>query len=579
MTRWNGPDPIDPVGELEAYSPPKPAGPIDLELAGNEGPPPPQSVLDALCNLEAEQLRRYPDLTDLRAAIAAKHEVDTEQVLLTAGGDQAIELLARTFLGDNRSLLTHTPSFVMIERAGQLAGGEVEAIEWTRGTFPVDTFLQAADGTTKLAVIVSPNNPTGATISREELLTIADTLSQALVVVDHAYVEFADEDLTGLCLERSNVAVIRTFSKTMGLAGARVGYLLGAAPLVQWLRRIRSPYPIATPSLTAALARLETAEDVTPFIEAITVNRNRLTSTLEDLGVDVYPSEANFILGAYRDARWVFDGLASMGIRTRLFPNRPNLTDHVRITVPGDGDEIERVESAFEAVLAPQAVLFDMDGVLADIRDSYRMAIIETAATYGVEVSNRDIEHRKDEGNANDDWELTHELLRSAGIEVPFEEVKATFESWYLGKGDDQTPLYEHEELLVGDSLDALAGELPLGIVTGRPRRDAHRFLEQAGITDYFDTVVCKEDAPIKPDPAPIELAMNQLGCTHAWFVGDTPDDIRAARRAGVVPLGIVPPGADQEERETALQETGAARVLEDIGDLLPLLHNATSHE
>lgn len=568
MTDWTGPDPNEPVRDLAAYATPTPRGPIDLELAGNEGPAPPAAVLDALAGLDADELRRYPDLAGLTETLATRHAVDPARVLVTAGGDQAIDLLARTFLGPGRTLLTHRPSFVMIERAARLAGGSVEAVPWDRGGFPRRAFVEAADDRTPLAVVVSPNNPTGGTITADELRSVADALAPALVVLDHAYVEFADDDLTDVALGLPNAAVIRTLSKAFGLAGARVGYLLGPPPLVDFLGRIRSPYPVAAPSIVAATARLAADDDVGGFIERIRSHRDRLVGHLDGLGVDPYPSEANFVLGRYPDARWAFDGLAGLGIRTRLFPDRDGLEDHLRITVPGDAGELARLEDALAAVLAPGALVLDMDGVIADVRESYRVAIIETAAAHGVELTHDDIEHRKRRGDANDDWVLTHELLAEAGVDVGFDAVKATFEAHYLGEVEGREPLFERERLLGGDALEELAGAVPLAIVTGRPRRDATRFLERHGIGGLFDAVVCKEDADDKPDPAPVNLALERLGREHAWLVGDTPDDVVAARRAGAVPLGIVAPGGDVDAVTAALLEAGAARVLDDLADL-----------
>ena len=109
---------------------------------------------------------------------------------------------------------------------------------------------------------------------------------------------------------------------------------------------------------------------------------------------------------------------------------------------------------------------------------------------------------------------------------------------------------------------------MPLGVVTGRPRQDAERFLEQHGIADLMKVVVCREDAAMKPDPAPVKLAMEKLGVRTAWMVGDAPDDILAARRARVLPLGVVAPGDGAETTAQALYQAGAARMVENWNQL-----------
>jgi phosphoglycolate phosphatase-like HAD superfamily hydrolase len=111
-----------------------------------------------------------------------------------------------------------------------------------------------------------------------------------------------------------------------------------------------------------------------------------------------------------------------------------------------------------------------------------------------------------------------------------------------------------------------------LAIVTGRPRAEAEWFLERTGIAPLFGTVVAMEDAPAKPDPAPVRLALERLGVRRAWMVGDTPDDMRAAAQAGVLPLGVVTPGDEPSLAMAALLDAGAARVLGQLTDLLELL-------
>lgn len=120
--------------------------------------------------------------------------------------------------------------------------------------------------------------------------------------------------------------------------------------------------------------------------------------------------------------------------------------------------------------------------------------------------------------------------------------------------------------------LVALAARLPLGIATGRPRKDAERFLEENGLSDIFRTVVTIKDAPRKPDSAPVQLARERLGASWAWLVGDTPDDVRAARAAGALGLGVVAPGADPERTAAALIAAGAGRVLSFLSALLEVL-------
>lgn len=224
---------------------------------------------------------------------------------------------------------------------------------------------------------------------------------------------------------------------------------------------------------------------------------------------------------------------------------------------------------------APEALLFDLDGVLADVSRSYRRAILETARAFGVEVTAVDVAAAKAAGDANNDWILTQRLLAARGVVRSLDEVTERFEQIYQGS-ESEPGLWRVERLLVErELLERLAARLPLGIVTGRPRRDALRFLEKAQIGSLFVGLVCMEDAPRKPDPAPVRLLLAQLDSHSGWLIGDTPDDMRAASAAGVLPLGVIAPGDDDEMTRSALLAAGAAHILGGALELERLLQDA----
>ena len=132
--------------------------------------------------------------------------------------------------------------------------------------------------------------------------------------------------------------------------------------------------------------------------------------------------------------------------------------------------------------------------------------------------------------------------------------------------------LAQERPLVELGELQALAAKRPLAVVTGRPRADAERFLAEHGIADCFRAVVTLEDGPLKPDPAPVRRALERLGVATAWMVGDTPDDLRAARSAGVLPIGVIAPGDDPEKTTASLRRAGAAAVLRTTREILEVL-------
>ena len=544
------------------YQPPSFRAPIDLDLSRNEGSP---TITDIGLDSEATAAitSRYPDTTALTTIVARRHGISESRVLVTAGGDDA---LFRCFLSvAGSSVVATTPSFEMIRRyTAQLETPLIE-IPWWDGEFPLDGFIKEAEASPGMAVVVSPNNPTGNVVDLAGLRKVAE--AYPLVVLDAAYADFSEDDLTDAALEMGNVVVVRTLSKAYGLAGLRVGYLLGASETVAVLSGYGSPYSVSSLSAALAVKVLSQPSAATDSRkEAIVANRGRLSDVLEELSVGPLPSQGNFVLATDVDPDWLVPAAATLGVGFRRFEDRGDLARSVRITVPGDDEDFARLEETLRVALAPEALLFDMDGVLVDVAGSFRQAIVATAASFGVEVTAADIAAAKARGNASDDWELTRGLCAAAGVEHSFETVRDVFEEIY--QGDEGTPGLKLRERLFVD-VDLLRGwseTFPLGIVTARPRKDAVELVDRFDLAGYFSVLVAREDAVSKPDPAPVRLALDRLGVRRAWMVGDTVDDLAAARAAGVVPLAVANDGDDP----TPL--AGAARVMRSVNELEEVL-------
>ena len=567
------PIPVAALRGQQAYRVVRHPAPVDLLLDGNEGLAPEQELLTHLIEAGPEIARRYPTYTGLVARTAERFGVSSEQVIVTAGGDDAIDRCCRAFLAPGRELIMPTPTFEMVGRYARLAGATVRSVPWPGGPFPLETVLSLVRPETSMISFVSPNNPTGAVGTADDLRRLSEAAPQALLLVDHAYVEFADHDLTAVALSLPNAIVLRTMSKAWGLAGLRVGFAMGSAELIECLRVAGQPYAVSGPSLVLATAKLKAGDGaVTSYVARVREERSALESLLSDLGAAPQPSQGNFVFARSAQTAWLRDGLAGMGIAVRIWSGHPELDGCLRISCPGSAPDFDRLTHGLRAVVAPQALLLDMDGVLADVSQSYRQAISSTAMRWNVELTQEQISDAKAKGNANNDWVLTHVLLAEHGVEVPFDEVKATFERVYQGTSAEPG-LWRKESLIPPRALlERLAARTPLGLVTGRPRADADRFLDAHELGDLFRAKVCMEDGPLKPDPAPVRLALEQLGVERAWMVGDTCDDITAARGAHVVPLAVIAPGEDRDKAARALLSSGAARVLDNLPALEEML-------
>jgi histidinol-phosphate aminotransferase len=344
-----GPMPVARLSGLKPYEPPAPGSSIDLRLDANEGPAPDAGLLARLFkNLGGtlpELLRRYPDASALERRLAELHGVDPARVVVTTGGDDAIDRLCRAVLEPGREAIVHLPTFVMIPRGIRLAGATLVEIPWLEGPFPRSDALGRITPSTAMIALVSPNNPTGAVIETQDILAVADAAPHAAVLVDLAYVEFADADPTPALLKSPNAVLVRTFSKARGLAGLRVGYAVAPPEIARWLRTTGSPYPVSALSLAIAGGVLDDPAPLAATVERVRAERGALLALLGRIGANPLPSQANFVTARITGAESVRRALAERGIAVRTFP-KPGTEDLLRVTLPGNEHEYARLTAA-----------------------------------------------------------------------------------------------------------------------------------------------------------------------------------------------------------------------------------------
>ncbi len=309
-------------------------------LNANESPWPNVADPDA-------RLRRYPEPQPaaLRSALTALYGCAQEQLLVGRGSDEAIDLLVRAFCTPGRDAVLITPPvFGMYAVCARLQGARLLEVPLRDGEddFHVDleTVAQIALGQgTKLVFLCSPGNPAGAALPADAVLTLARKLeSRALVVVDEAYIEYAEvPSLAGLIGMQANLAVLRTLSKAHALAAARIGCLIADAEVIAMLRRCQAPYPVPTPCAEQALRALtpQALARTEAGVAAVRREREWLRMALTDApGVRrVYPSQGNFLLARFADAESALRQWLAAGIVVRDMRALPGLGDALRVTV------------------------------------------------------------------------------------------------------------------------------------------------------------------------------------------------------------------------------------------------------
>ncbi|MDQ4067795.1 MAG: histidinol-phosphate transaminase [Thermoproteota archaeon] len=281
-------------------------------------------------------LREYPlgQIDELYARLAKYAGVSVECVALGSGSDQIIELLLSTLGG--RYATVFSPTFSYFINRCMLHGMKVYQVP-LEPDFTLDkkAFVKAAKRS-DLIYICSPNNPTGNQLDRREMIEVVDSLEDRLVLIDEAYVDFADYSLSGEAIKRNNVIVLRTLSKAFGLAGARVGYIVSNRKFVKIFRSIiQSPYPISTLSLAIASGVLEDVDQVKQTIKSVRSERERVFTKLSKIdGIKIFRSDANFIfIEAGKNYQAISKILTSNGILVKLLGNITNHKGCMRITI------------------------------------------------------------------------------------------------------------------------------------------------------------------------------------------------------------------------------------------------------
>ena len=309
-------------------------------------------------------LNRYPEVRPrgLQSSLAARFGCGPEQLLVTRGSSEAIDLIIRAFCRAGiDSILTHAPSFSMYRHYADVQGAkviEVPALAQQDFRIDIDALLAACLPETRLVFVCSPNNPTGAMLSEAELERLLEGRRHtSAVVVDEAYIEFANAPSATALLHRNpNLLVLRTLSKALGFAGARCGAVIGEAPIIRMLDTVQAPYALATPVVECVEDALEDKqlEQAAITVRRTIAERERLASRIAgyEFVRKVWPSQANFLLVEVRDANEVMRHCEQNKVLLRHFGG--DLASCIRVSI-GSASENERLLQALDTLEAERA--------------------------------------------------------------------------------------------------------------------------------------------------------------------------------------------------------------------------------
>src|SRR5262245_1447231 len=326
-----------------------------VKLNTNEGAfPPSPRVMAALAAIADESLRLYPDPVSarLRATAAGRFGVSADQILAGNGSDDCLTILYRGFLDAGDRIACPWPTYGLYDTLASLQGAELVRVPFRqsgrRWELPPDLGRQRA----KMIILANPNNPSGTLVPVEDLRRLCDATPGAIVVVDEAYVDFAlgagiDASMLPYLAQHPNLVVLRTMSKSYSLAGARLGLLFAAAPVVAELVKVKDSYNVNVVTQAIGVAALEDRSYHEECVRRTLDQRGRIERELEALGWSWPESSANFLLCEIGDrAEQVYTALKEEGLLVRWW-SAPELRTKIRISV-GNSEENDHLIAALK---------------------------------------------------------------------------------------------------------------------------------------------------------------------------------------------------------------------------------------
>ena len=341
----------DNIETLAGYEPgfqPKQSDVIKLNTNENPYPPSPE-VLKVLSRISAEQLRRYPDPVgdEFRQAAALLHGLGPENIMCCNGGDDLLNIAFRAFCDKNRPVAYPVPTYSLYPVLARLQDADMIEIPFD-SEFNLPPKLATTEAA--LTIVCNPNAPSGSFISVGELASLAGELSGVLLI-DEAYVDFADENCVALVKDFDNVILLRSMSKGYSLAAIRFGYAIAQADLIAGLMKVKDSYNVDAVAIALATAAIKDQDYFRQRTEEVKKARESLIEQLRDLKFKVPASNANFVLAETGNwpASEIYDELVRRNIFVRYF-DLPSLADKLRITV-GTTEQNEKLILALKEIL------------------------------------------------------------------------------------------------------------------------------------------------------------------------------------------------------------------------------------
>jgi histidinol-phosphate aminotransferase len=350
------------VAALPIYEPGRPIDEVARELgfkdlseitklASNENALGPSPLALQAMRESAASMHLYPDggAYHLKNAIAAKLSVEPENLLIGNGSNELLELIGHAFTGPQAGVLAADKAFIVYRLIAALFRAPCIIVPMQDLTHDLDAMLQAVTADTRAIFIANPNNPTGTTVSNAAIADFMDRVPENVIICfDEAYVELLppeeQPDTLEYVRQGRNVIVLRTFSKTYGLAGLRIGYAIAPPDCINLLNRVRQPFNVNAMALTAAQAAIADDNHVERTRQMVAEGLQQFYTAFDAMGIAYIPSKANFLLAKVGNGRQCFEQLKQLGVITRPMDGY-GLPEYIRITIGTASENTHCIEA------------------------------------------------------------------------------------------------------------------------------------------------------------------------------------------------------------------------------------------
>jgi histidinol-phosphate aminotransferase len=345
------------VREIERYQPGEDKDGA-VKLSSNENPRPPHPKIVAAVTAALSQANRYPESgsPELTRALAARHGVTPDEVVVGNGSNELIDLLVRAFVQSHENVVYPVPSFIVYGLVPKICGCTGVGVPCRDYRLDLSAMRAAVDSDTRIVFVCNPNNPTSTYVTASEVKAFLDAIpNDVLVVMDEAYIDYVDApdfpDSEELRRTRDNVVVLRTFSKFFAIAGVRVGYAIAARAVVDAIHKVRQPFNVSRLAQAAGLGALACASELKPYAKETIAERARVREAVVALGLACPASQGNFVFVDLGDSSLdLFAALSQRGIIVRRLSQFGSARNTYRITIgtPADNDRlIEAMRAVF----------------------------------------------------------------------------------------------------------------------------------------------------------------------------------------------------------------------------------------